>query len=262
MKLDGTNIVLTGAASGIGRALLELLVQFPTQIFAVDKDPAGLHTLPTGQATIFPYPCDLGQPSAVDALFETATRQMGAIDLFVANAGFAYYEKISEADWGHLEQIYRVNVFSPLYALEKMQTLNAGRPHKTVITASAMSFLGLPGYALYGSTKAALHRFAEAYRFEMDDPRQLMLVYPIGTRTNFFGAAAQNHAAPQTWPSQAAEQVARAILRGIQHDQQMVFPFPAFRVVLALPPLVWAEKMIEARRLKKWLKSPPLPPAV
>jgi len=247
---------------GIGRALLELLAQFPAQIFAVDKDPAGLQTLPTGQATIFPYACDLGLPAAVEALFEAAIRQMGAIDLFVANAGFAYYEKIEMADWAHIEQIYRVNVFSPLYALEKMQTLNAGRPHKTVITASAMSFLGVPGYALYSSTKAALHRFAEAYRFEMADPRQLMLVYPIGTRTNFFGAASQTHAAPQTWPSQTAAQVARAILRGIQRDQQAVFPYPIFRVVLALPPLVWAEKMIEAWRLKKWRESQPLPPAV
>lgn len=254
MKPGGKNIILTGAASGIGRALLELLAQFPAKIFAVDKDLERLERLPAGPATIIPYACDLGQPAAVDELFAEALRRLGTIDLFIANAGFAYYEKIAAPDWAHIEQIYRVNVFSPLYALEKMQQVNAGRPHKTVITASAMSFLGVPGYALYSSTKAALDRFAEAYRFELNDPRQLMMVYPIGTRTNFFSAATQAHAAPQTWPSQSAAQVALAILNGIQRDRLAVFPFPAFRVVLALPPLVWAEKAIEAWRLKKWLK--------
>ncbi len=255
MQIDGKNIILTGAASGVGRALLELLAQFPAQIIAVDKNAARLENLPSGRAEIIPYACDLSQPTAVDTLFDVASRQLGKIDLFIANAGFAYYEKIETADWTRIEQIYRVNVFSPLYSLEKMRTLNSGRPHKVVITASAMSFLGLPGYALYSSTKAALHRFAEAYRYEMDDPASLMLVYPIGTRTDFFGAATQTHAAPQTWPSQTAEQVARAILRGIQRDSRSVFPFGAFRLLLGLPFLGKLEQAIEAWRLERWLRN-------
>lgn len=255
MQIDGKNIVLTGAASGIGRALLGLLAQFPARIIAVDKDAGRLKDFAAGRAEVIPYACDLGQPEAVDALFEEAIHKLGGVDLFIANAGFAYYEKIDSADWAHIEQIYRVNVFSPLYALEKMRNLNSRRPHKVVITASAMSFLGLPGYALYSSTKAALHRFAEAYRYEMDDPTSLMLVYPIGTRTDFFSAASQAHPAPQTWPTQTAEQVARAILRGIQHDSRSVFPFGAFRLFLALPFLGKLEQAIQAWRLKKWLRN-------
>ncbi len=255
MRIDGQNIILTGAGSGIGRALLELLAQFPARIIAVDKDASYLEDLPAGRAEILPYACDLGHAEAVDALFDEAVRRLGGVDLFIANAGFAYYEKIEQADWAHIEQVYRVNVFSPFYALEIMRTLNSGRPHKVVITASAMSFIGLPGYALYSSTKAALHRFAEAYRYEMDDPASLMLVYPIGTRTNFFGAASQTHAAPQTWPTQTAGQVARAILRGILRDSRSVFPFEAFRLILALPFLGKLEQAIEAWRLKKWLRN-------
>lgn len=255
MQINGKNIILTGAASGIGRALLGLLAQSSVRIIAVDKDAERLKELPAGRAEIIPYTCDLGQPEAVDALFREATRQLGGVDLFIASAGFAYYEKIEAENWAHIEQIYRVNVFSPLYTLEKMRNLNSERPHKVVIIASAMSFIGLPGYALYSSTKAALHRFAEAYRYEMDDPASLMLVYPIGTRTNFFGAATQTHVAPQTWPTQTAEQVARAILRGIQRDSHSVFPFGAFRLFLALPFLGKLEQVIESRRLQKWLRS-------
>lgn len=55
--------------------------------------------------------------------------------------------------------------------------------------ASGMAFLGIPGYALYAATKAALHRFADSYRWQMDGHRKLTLVYPIATRTAFFRAA-------------------------------------------------------------------------
>lgn len=137
MQLDGKNIILTGAASGIGRALLGLLAQFPARIIAADKNSDGLTNLPNGKAEIIRHECDLAQPQAIDELFEQAIQKLGCIDLFIANAGFAYYEKIETADWAHIEQIYRVNVFSPLYALEKMRILNDGRPHKVVITASA-----------------------------------------------------------------------------------------------------------------------------
>ena len=161
MQIEGKRIVLTGAASGIGRAVLNLLAGYAVQVWAVDRDARGLADLPAGRAQITPYVCDLGQPDAVDALFESACRVMGGVDLFIANAGFAYYERIEAADWEHIERIYRVNVFSPLYSLEKMRQLNAGRPYKVVITASAMGRLALPGYALYSSTKGTLHRFAE-----------------------------------------------------------------------------------------------------
>lgn len=255
MKIDGLRIVLTGAASGIGLAILEKLAAFPCQVMAVDRDEQGLQAITIhGEATIFPYAADLGSSQAVDALFEQALQRMGGIDLFIANAGFAYYEQIFRPDWAHMETIYQVNVFSPIYSAEKMRLINQGRPYKVVVTASAMGLLGLPGYALYSSTKAALHRFAEAYRSELEDPRSLALVYPIGTRTRFFGAAAPQ-AAPQPWPTQTAEQVAQAVLTGIQRDQQSIYPSTLFRVFIQLPFLAHIEQAIEARRLRGWLKD-------
>ena len=148
----------------------------------------------------------------------------------------------------------KVNVFAPLYALEKMRALNAGRPYKVVITASAMSFMGIPGYALYSASKAALLRFAEAHRFELDDPHSLAMVYPIATRTGFFGAAARR-SAPQAWPRQSPEQVARAIIDGIRRDKTAIFPSTFFRIFRWLPWLHPLELWIEARRLERWLRS-------
>jgi len=174
---------------------------------------------------------------------------MGGVDLFIANAGFAYYEKLEQPDWQHIQRIFEVNVFSPIYALQKMRALNPNQSFKVVVTASAMSHLGVPGYALYSATKASLHRFAETYRFELEDPRSLALVYPIATRTAFFGSS------PRAWPSQSAEQVARAMIRGIQRDQLEIYPSAVFRLFMYLPFLHRLEQTIEARRLRKWLEN-------
>lgn len=259
MKLDGKHVVLTGAASGIGLALLNLLAEYPLRVMAVDQNAAALHAacaaLVGEPARISAYVCDLYTPENVDALFEHALSTLGHIDLFIANAGFAYFEKIESPDWGHIEKIFRVNVFSSLYAFEKMQALNAGRKHKTVITASAMAHIGVPGYALYSASKAALDRFADAYRWQMDNPRELMLVYPIATRTAFFETAGRG--VPTPWPSQPAETVARTVIRGIWRDATHVYPSLTFQIILLLKRILPVHALVqylEQQRFRAWLK--------
>ncbi len=260
MQLETQKIVLTGAASGIGLALLERLAGRQVQVVAVDLNAEGLEKALAGlagcPAKLFPCACDLGNPQQVESVFSYALECMGGIDLFIANAGFPYYEKLDRADWGHIEKIFQVNVFSPIYAALKMQQLNAGQTYRVVVTASAMGLLGLPGYALYSSTKATLDRFAECYRYELEDPAALTLVYPIGTRTHFFQAAAEQ-AAPLTWPTQSVGQVADAILRGIQADHPNIYPSLLFRLFILLdrflPFLRRIEQWIELKRFERWM---------
>jgi len=260
MNIPNQRIILTGAASGIGRALLELLAQYPVHILAVDINAAALETTcaelrrAACPATITPYGCDLSSAQNIDRLFEHATQTLHRITLFIANAGFAYYEQIETPDWNHIERIFRVNVINTIYTLEKMQAISGDKPYKVVVTASAMAHLAVPGYALYSASKAALHRFADGYRWQMKDPRQLMLVYPIATRTGFFEAAGE--AVPAAWPRQQPETVARAILRGIRRDDKSVSPSFLFSLVLFLDrflPVHWLEQWIEQRRFVKWL---------
>jgi short-subunit dehydrogenase len=261
MKIDHTRIVLTGAALGIGRALLHELSAYSAQIIAADVDEMALQTtlesIPSSRAVITPYLADLSLPASVDALFDQALAVMDGIDLFIANAGYAYYEKIETPDWNHVAKIFQLNVFSTIYAAEKMQAINADRPYKVVMTASAIGHVSLPGYAIYSATKAALHHFAEAYRFELNDPRMLMLVYPIATRTNFFDAAGNN--VPVPWPTQSAETVARATLSGIQQDRTFIYPSGLFRLFRFLERfLPFLRKDLqdwENRRFKQWLAT-------
>lgn len=159
MDLNKKRIILTGGATGIGKALLNLLLSYDVQIVVGDLYPEKIQAVPD---RLFPLKCDVSRQVNVDFLFQIAEKEMGGVDIFIANAGFAYYEKIEKEDWDHIKKIYHTNLISPIYAIEKMKALNRGRAYCVVVIASAMSKLPLPGYALYASTKAALDSFAYA----------------------------------------------------------------------------------------------------
>ena len=262
MEIKNKRIVVTGAASGIGKELVTNLSHYDCHILAVDRNSDGLslslEKIQKSRATISSYTCDIGYQHQIDDLFEHAIQALGEIDIFIANAGFAYYEQLSNEDWERIDQIFKVNVHSPIYTAIKMNLLHPDSAYKVVVTASAIGKLGLPGSALYGATKSAIDRFAEAYRFELSDPSSLALVYPIATRTQFFQEASQ-HEAPTPWPSQTPRQVAKAIIRGIEKDRKSIYPSLVYQIFFALgriiPPLYRLEQWIEMQRFKKWIKS-------
>lgn len=253
MNLHGKRIVLTGAASGIGAALLEMLAALEVQLVAADRDEARLletcAAFQNARAHIVPVTCDVSGQAGNDALFERALLEFGGVDVFIANAGFAYFETIDTPDWTRLERIFAVNTVAPIYALERMAALNSGRAYRVVWVASAMAHVALPKYAAYSASKGALHRFAESYRWQMSDPHALMVVYPIATRTRFFAAASD--ATPVPTPNQTPQEVARAILRGLERDAPEVYPSRLFQGMLWLA--LWfpgLRRFIQARELR------------
>ncbi|NJK43229.1 MAG: SDR family NAD(P)-dependent oxidoreductase [Pleurocapsa sp. SU_196_0] len=234
MDLTGKRVVLTGAASGIGRALLEALSRMPLEVVAADVNETRLLEVCAGlrdvRARVIPVTADVSSAAGNDALISAAVRAMKGVDVYIANAGFAVYEHALMPDWARFEGLFRVNTLAPIHALQQMTALNAGRAFKVVWVASAMAHMGLPRYAAYSASKGALHRYADAHRYSMPDPNALMLVYPIATRTRFFEGSSA--ATPVPKPNQSAEEVTRAILRGIATDAREVYPSLLFRVTL------------------------------
>ncbi len=224
MELENKRIVITGAASGIGKSTLEMLSNIKgVKILAADLNHKEIHV----KDNIVPVRCDVSLDVNIRNLISEADRYIGGIDIFFANAGFAYYEKIKEADWGRIDRIYRTNVYSPMFTVVELN-IKRKDPFLFIVTASAMSHLPLPGYAIYSSTKSAVDSFMEAYRYEMKKGNRLMIVYPIATRTQFFDAAGKK--VPVPFPSQTAEKVAKKIIKGIRSDKNTVYPSLIFRI--------------------------------
>ncbi len=120
-----------------------------------------------------------------------------------------------------------------------------------------MSYISIPGYALYSSTKAAIRGFADAYRFELSSGQHFQVAFPVATKTNFFQAAGEE--TPLPWPIQTAEAVAKAIFRGIESDRSEIYPSKLFRTVQVLnrfiPVITPAYTRNENSKFQRWLKN-------
>ena len=245
--------MITGATSGIGKAIVDRLLAYKeVQIivtFIPNTEP------PEPHPQIIFYPCDVSSRANLDKLFEFAQLVLGGIDLLISNAGFAYYQKIEQPDYEQLEKIFQTNTFASIYLAEKMKKLYPESEYKVVITASSMAQIPIPGYALYTATKAALYGFAQAYRYELRRRSQLCLVYPIATKTSFFQTAAAK--TPIPFPTQTPEQVAEAVVRGIEGERLEIYPSKIFRVIQVLnrycPLIGKIYQDVQADKLNKWL---------
>lgn len=254
MNINGKNIILTGASSGIGSEILKLLMEYDdVKIIAVAR-----HTedIPVTQNKVYPFAMDVSTQQGIDSLFSFARKTFGNIDIFIANAGFAYLEKLDKPDWKHIENIYSLNVFSPIYSLEKL--VEEGTNKKAfVCTVSGAGLASLPAYSLYCSTKAALNHFLDTYRYEKSKDLQITAVYPVATRTGFFDKATGTDNTPLPFPQQDAKTVARKIVRGIEKGKKKVFPSVLFRIFYpigrAFPFLMKIYSINERNKVKKWL---------
>lgn len=248
MKLQGKLIVVTGASSGIGLELTKLLLDEGATVWAVALDAS---LMAIEDPLIRVHDCDLGTGGATDALFRAVIEREGRPpDVFVANAGFGYYERIAEADWPHADRIFQVNALAPIYAAEKMKQIHGARPFTVLITASAMSWVSLAGYALYSATKAALRGFTDAYRYELGPGQRLILTYPVSVPTRFFERAGTR---TLPWPRQSARRVARRMLQAIVGRRNEIYPGPAKALLLVgrwplLPFTLYQARL--ARRLR------------
>ena len=256
--IQGKNIVITGASSGIGKCLLDALAaeENGNRVLAASRSIGKL----TGfgeNVTLFP--CDLSAREGVDALFAEAERIFPKIDLLICNAGAPYYERYDYEDWDRIENIFRLNTFSCMYSYSRYLRHLDGRKGHLAYTVSAMGEMALPGYALYASTKFAMKGFQEAIRQEAPENLKITCVYPVSTRTNFFTVGGAGREVEAPFPVQTPEAVARAMIRGIEKGRKQVYPCPVYLpsrfLMRLLPPVKQLYLRSQRKRLLRFLET-------
>lgn len=157
-RFAGKAVVVTGAASGIGRATARLFASEGARVLAVDLSDAVEETA-AGHAGITAYRADAGNEDDVAAMVAAAVEQFGGIDVLCANAGIhgsmAGLLEQSVAEW---EQVLRINLIGPFLAIRHgaKAMLAAGRPGAIVCTASVAGLRSGAGGPAYSASKAGV----------------------------------------------------------------------------------------------------------
>jgi rhamnose utilization protein RhaD (predicted bifunctional aldolase and dehydrogenase)/NAD(P)-dependent dehydrogenase (short-subunit alcohol dehydrogenase family) len=165
--LGGEVALVTGAASGIGKACVEALLRRGAAVVALDRHPA--------IATLWQRPevagmvCDVTDPAAVDACLDRTVRSFGGLDVLVLNAGIfpasAALEKVSAQDW---QSAMAVNAEAALRLLQACHPLLrlALRGGRVAVIGSRNVAAPGPGAAAYSASKAALMQLARLAALE------------------------------------------------------------------------------------------------
>ena len=255
--IQNQTIVITGASSGIGKAILDMLAkpEHHNRILAASRS---ILKLSGYGENVTLFPCDLSTKDGVDALFTEAEKRFSKINVLICNAGAPYYERYDYEDWERIERIFSLNTFSCMYSYSKYLHHLNGRDGKLAFTISAMGEMALPGYALYASTKFAMKGFQQAIRIEAPKNLKITCVYPVSTITNFFAVGGAGQKVEQPFPVQTAEAVAKATVKGIGKGRKQVYPCPIYLpsrfLMNLLPPVRRLYLRSQVRMLERFLE--------
>jgi NAD(P)-dependent dehydrogenase (short-subunit alcohol dehydrogenase family) len=248
--------VITGAGSGIGRALALELADLGARLALSDVDEVAVADTAArcekAGAQARSYRLDVADRAAVTAHADAVAAEFGQVNLVVNNAGVALVATVEEMSYDDLEWIVGVNFWGVVHGTKAfLPHLIASGDGHLVNVSSVFGFVGVPTQAAYNATKFAVRGFTEALRQEMlIDKRPVVVscVHPGGIRTNI---ARDARDATGTDPHQRAvdfakiartspEDAAKIIIRGIRRNKPRILVGPDAYVFDAVPRLLGA----------------------
>jgi NAD(P)-dependent dehydrogenase (short-subunit alcohol dehydrogenase family) len=229
VDVAGKVVAVTGAASGIGRALAARFVAEGAAAVAVaDRDEAGARAvaMQLGERA-HAFACDVSREADVRALIETFESDHGPIDLFCSNAGIGIGGGVeaSNEDW---QRIWDVNVMGHVFAARHLVPRMLARGGGYLLnTASAAGLLTQIGSAPYAVTKHAAVALAEWLSVTYGDAGlRVSCLCPQGVRTPMLDDANGALLGPTAI---APEDVAEAVIAGLRSEEFLVLPHPEVR---------------------------------
>ncbi|HYH65135.1 MAG TPA: SDR family NAD(P)-dependent oxidoreductase [Urbifossiella sp.] len=252
--MAGANLtaVVTGASSGIGRALAVALARQGWRVGAVARRADLLEELARdvrgAGGVIETAVADVADRAGLAAAVQGLERTLGPVELLIANAGMGGDTGAVQMNVPQVEAIMRVNFLGVVYAIEAVLPgmIARGRGHLVGISSVA-AFKGLPGAAAYCASKAAVNAYLEGLRIELRKHGvAVTAVCPGFVRTPM---VAKNPPMPFLMePDAAAERILRALPR-----RPKVFAFP-WRMKLLMRLARWAPDRFIARKVKMKLQ--------
>jgi short-subunit dehydrogenase len=169
MRFKNRMILVTGAASGIGRALCELLGAEGASLALLDRNADGLQVLEKslGGAGIrcAAAVADVRMRAQVHAAVDNLVARLGPVDILIASAGLCCLSGVDDLRVDKLEEIVQVNFLGVVYALDAVLPAMLRRGNGQVVgIASLAAYGGLPFESAYCASKAALASYLESLR--------------------------------------------------------------------------------------------------
>ena len=191
--ISGSAAAITGAASGIGRALALELAARGCDLALADRDEAGLATLAAeigraGQRKVTVHTVDVGVPREIEAFAQAAIAAHPVLNIVINNAGVVLMGTFDEVDQAQMEWLININFWGVVHGTRAFLPHLSKRPEAHIVNLSSVfGIIAPPGQTAYCAAKFAVRGFSESLRHELamaKSPVRLSVVHPGGIATN------------------------------------------------------------------------------
>ena len=181
-------IMITGASSGIGCALVKRLAGPGRTLHLQGRDRTRLGTLADSVRDLggdaVTHAVDLSDHAALDAATRRLTDELPRLDVLVHSAGAVALDDVADARIEELDRLYSVNVRAPFALTTALNPALVAATGQVVFVNSGLGRQSRPGWSQYAITKFGLRALADAYRSEIENRGvRVMTVYPGRTAT-------------------------------------------------------------------------------
>jgi short-subunit dehydrogenase len=279
--INGAAAAVTGAASGIGRALALELAARGCDLALADRDEAGLKSVAAEIAKggtkssarkVTVHRVDVGVPEEIADFAAAATYAHPGLNIVINNAGVALLGGFNEIDQAQMDWLMNINFWGVVHSCRAfLPQLSAQREAHIVNLSSIFGIIAPPGQTAYCAAKFAVRGFSESLRHELataNSPVKLSVVHPGGVATNIVrnspaGALVTDNArrvqtierfeaVAKTTPAAAAQR----IIVGIEKNQPRILIGNDARTMDLLqrfrPGTYWA---VLAKRIEKAMRT-------
>jgi short-subunit dehydrogenase len=275
--IQGAAAAVTGAASGIGRALAIELAARGCNLALADRDEGGLQAVAAEIARTTPrkvslHRVDVGERDQIADFAKAAISAHPTLNIVINNAGVALLGQFHEIGQAQMEWLFDINFWGVVHSTRAFLTHLATRPQGHVVNISSIyGIVAPPGQTAYSSAKFAVRGFSESLRHELqaaNSPVRLSVVHPGGVSTNIArnmrmgSGIADNERRAQAieWFDQFArttpKDAALRIIAGIEKNQPRILIGNDARLMdllqRLLPATYWR---VLARRTEKMRKA-------
>lgn len=264
----GKRVLLTGAASGIGRATALDLAAQGAELYLTDRDADGLATTVADAralgATVAAHRAlDVTDFDAVTAFAADVHTAHGSLDIVMNIAGISAWGTVSTLTHQHWKSMIDVNLMGPIHIIEAFlpPMVAAGRGGHLVNVSSAAGIVALPWHAAYSASKYGLRGLSEVLRFDLARHRiGVSVVVPGAVKTGLVQTvqiAGVDREDPRVarWVDRFAghavspERAAEKILAGVRRNRFLIYTSTDIRALYAFKRVAWWPYSVAMRQV-------------
>jgi len=191
MKITGNTILLTGASSGIGRALAEALHVCGNRVIIAGRRKALLDEIAAIRPGLVAMQLDVDDPASLSQLAANLRDRFPELNVIFANAGISRAEDMASDDWtaADAEAIVQTNILGVVRVAAALLPLIKGKPDAAFLaTSSALAFVPRADFPAYCASKAFLHSWLQSLRHQLRRfPVEVLEISPPYVQTTLTG---------------------------------------------------------------------------